>query len=68
MVYLGIVYEREMTADQAWRVFRVKMWEMGHSFAEIDQMNMNDIGDILAYWSEKDRAQAAMDKERADLR
>lgn len=57
-----------MTAAQAWRVFRVKMWEMGHTFAEIDQMNMDDVGDIIGFWSEKDRATAEQKREQESLR
>lgn len=53
-----------MPAADAYRVLRVKMWEMGHSFPEIDNMSLEDFGDILAYWEEK----AAIEKKRAKTR
>lgn len=33
------------------------MWEKGHTFPEIDMMNLADFGDVLAYWNEKNRAE-----------
>lgn len=43
---------------------RVKMWEIGHSFETIDAMDIADMGDILAFWSET----GAIEKKRASQR
>jgi hypothetical protein len=37
------------------------MWEKGHSFDEIDDMNIADFGDIIGYWNEESR----VEKKRA---
>ena len=34
---------------------RVRMWEKGHTFDEIDEMNLDDFGDVLGYWNEEGR-------------
>jgi len=41
-----------MPVDLAMRVLRVRMWEKGHTMDEIDDMNIQDIGDVIAYWHE----------------
>jgi hypothetical protein len=43
---------------------RVKMWEIGHSFEEIDKLDISDMGDILSFWSET----YAIEKKRASQR
>ena len=37
---------------------RVRMWEKGHRFDEIDDMNIADYGDIIGYWNETSRLEA----------
>ncbi len=66
-VYLGMVYERDLPAATLWRVYRVQMFELGHPFAEIDSMSLEDIGDVLGYWSEKSRAEAKLKSENDGL-
>lgn len=48
----------------SWRILRVRMWEKGHSFSEIDRMNLQDIGDVLGYWHEKSRIEKHMRKSK----
>lgn len=33
------------------------MWELGHSFEEIDALPITDAGDIVAYWTGKARGE-----------
>lgn len=40
------------------------MWEMGHSFGEIDKMNLEDFGDVIGYWREKGRAEEKLAEQR----
>ena len=54
----------DMTLDESLRVLRVKIWDKGHTFEEIDGLNLEDLGDILASWNE----QAAMDAKRERAR
>jgi hypothetical protein len=65
--YLGVVYERDMPADDLMRIYRVQMFELGHSYKEIEGMTLEQIGDVLGYWSEKDRAEKAIKKEKENL-
>jgi len=51
-LYLAAIYDRAMPVDLAMRVLRVRMWEKGHTMDEIDDMNIQDIGDVIAYWHE----------------
>lgn len=40
------------------------MWEMGHTFDEIDRMSIEDFGDVIGYWREKSRAEEKLNKQR----
>jgi hypothetical protein len=53
-----------MPLETAYRVIRVRMWEKGHTFEEIDGMSLQDMGDILGYWSEKNRAEQKLAKKK----
>lgn len=37
---------------------------MGHSFEEIDKMNLNDFGDVIGYWREKERGEGKLAEQR----
>ena len=45
-----------MPFDLSVRVLRVKLWDKGHTFDEIDNLNMFDLGDILSYHHEMGKA------------
>ena len=49
-------YDRGLDNETSWRVTRIRMWEEGHTFEEIDNLTLGQIGDILGYWSERERA------------
>ncbi len=64
-----------MPFDHYVRVLRVRFWEKGHSFDEVDNMAIQDIGDILAYWNEsnrierkRERTKKALSKSRSRLK
>ena len=40
------------------------MFELGHTLAEIDAMTLDDIGDIVGYWSEKNRAENKLKRDK----
>lgn len=42
------------------------MWEKGHSFDEIDNMSIQDFGDVVGYWAEMQQAEAKMARQRAN--
>ncbi len=56
-----------MDLDQYHRVLRVRMFELGHSFDEIDRMNLEDMGDVFAYWREKKMVDERMAEKRKNL-
>jgi hypothetical protein len=56
-----------MELTQYNRVLRVRMWELGHSFDEIDAMNLEDMGDVFAYWREKKMVDERMAEKRKNL-
>jgi len=52
----------------SWRVTRVKMWEHGHSFEEIDNMSLTDVSDVVGYWSGKARGEERLRRTHQKLR
>jgi hypothetical protein len=44
------------------------MWEYGHSFEEIDRMSLEDYGDLIGYWTEKNRADKKAEEKRQNKR
>jgi hypothetical protein len=51
-VYKSVAYEAPIDdGDISLRIARVKMFEQGHSFEEIDSMNFHDFTDVLSYWA-----------------
>jgi len=64
---LGIAYDQSLDLATSIRVWRVRMWEMGHSFAEIDKMNLRDFGDVIGYWNEKNRGENKLAEQRKNL-
>lgn len=57
-----------MTYEEALRVLRVRMWEKGHSFEEIDNMSITDLGDVIGYWSEVQRGEKRQAESRSRMR
>lgn len=57
-----------MTYEEALRVLRVRMWEKGHSFEEIDNMSITDLGDVIGYWSEVQRGEKRQSESRSRMR
>lgn len=51
-----------MDDDLNWRVIRVRLFEMGHSFDEIDNLGVQDVGDIIGYWTGKAKADEKRNK------
>lgn len=67
VLYLANIYDRPVTQEFSWRIQRVKMWEHGHSFEEIDAMSLEEIGDVVGYWSEKSRIETKQRNTRKKL-
>lgn len=63
-----MAYDQDLDLKTSMRVWRVRMWELGHSFDEIDHMALSDFGDVIGYWSEKGRAEAKIDEQRKALK
>jgi hypothetical protein len=40
------------------------MWDKGHSMEEIRAMSLQDFGDVLGYWNEKNRAEEKLSKRK----
>lgn len=57
-----MVYDRNPATDIAFRIMRVRMWEAGHTFDELDRMPFTDFSDIVGYWSGKSRGEARLNK------
>lgn len=59
-----MAYNQDIDAETMMRVYRVQLFELGHSMAEIDAMNIDDIGDIIGYWAEKNRAEGKLKRDK----
>lgn len=57
-------YDHALDPDMYWNIMRVKMWEHGHSFSDIDNMSIEEIGYVLGYWSEKNQIEKSESKAR----
>ncbi|HEB28919.1 MAG TPA: hypothetical protein ENI05_14380 [Porticoccus sp.] len=57
-----------MDNETAIRVLRVKMWEKGHPFEEVDGMNLEDVGDVIAFWHENNQIDARRNRMRGNLK
>jgi hypothetical protein len=66
-LYIARAYDKPLDLETHHRVIRVKMWEMGHSFDEIDEMNVDDYGDVLGYWHENNMADEKAQKKQKAL-
>ena len=44
------------------------MWEKGHPFEEIDGMNLEDMGDVIAFWHENNQIDARRNRMRSNLK
>lgn len=53
-----------MPNDKALEVLKVRMWELGHSFEEINKMNLYEFGLVISYWHEKGRVEAKRNRIR----
>ena len=40
------------------------MWDKGHTFAEIDDMDIADYGDVIGYWDETARVEQKQARAR----
>lgn len=54
-----------MKDDYGLRILRVRLFELGHSFEEIDAMKLRDMGDITSYWHGKGLAEKKLKKQNA---
>ena len=49
-------------------ILKVRFWEHGHTFDEIDNLTIEQIGWILGYWNEKDRVEKKRERTRKNLK
>jgi len=66
-LYLQAIYDREMDFKQYIHVLKVRFWEKGHSFEEIDNMTIEQMGWVLGYWNEKDRIERKRERTKRNL-
>ena len=52
-----------MPFDLSVRVLRIKLWDKGHTFDEIDNLSLLDLTDILSYHQEMSKV-AEIERER----
>lgn len=50
------MYSADLPNDVAQRVIRTKLWLKGHTFDEIDNLSLNELGDILGFEDENAKA------------
>jgi hypothetical protein len=58
-----------MTDENSWSATRIRMWELGHRFDEIDSLGVEEVGKIIGYWSGKSKGEAKLrqrQKKRQD--
>lgn len=46
-----MVYDAELDVEMSWRIIRVRLFLVGHTFEYIDSLPINTLGDIVGYWS-----------------
>lgn len=56
-----------MDTDTYIRVLRVRLFLLGHSFKEIDEMSLQDAGDVFGYWREEKMINERMATKRKSL-
>lgn len=52
----------------SWRVLRVRMWELGHTFEEIDNLTLEQLDDIVGYWAGKANGEEKLRRTNKKLR
>lgn len=63
-----MAFDQGIDLETSFKVWRIRMFELGHSFEDLDNMALNDIGDIIGYWSEKGRAEERLNRMRKNLK
>lgn len=54
------MYNAPISNDYGHRILRVRLFELGHSFEEIDAIKLKDLGDITSYWDGKAKGEEKM--------
>lgn len=62
--FLHAIFDRNLPEETYLNIMKVKMWEYGHSFAEINAMTLYEMGIVLGYWSEQNRIKEMQSKEK----
>ncbi len=57
-----MVYNNSMSDEYSHRILRVRLYELGHEFKDIDALNLQDLGDITGYWDGKAKGEAKLRK------
>ena len=66
-IYLAKVYDSEVPEDLNLMIFRLKLFEMGHSMAEIDDLSFDDMGLLVGYFAGKQLGDEAEAKRIQNL-
>jgi hypothetical protein len=57
-----------MDLRTSYRLTRLRMWDAGHSFAEIDAMSVKDFGDVIGFWAETAKADEKLSNRERGLK
>lgn len=47
-----------MDMETSVEILKVRMFEMGHSWSDLENMNLENFGLVVGYWHEKGRVEA----------
>lgn len=52
-----MLFDQELDPELAKRILRIQLWEAGHDFKDIDTYSIQDVSDIVGFWSGKNMGQ-----------
>jgi hypothetical protein len=62
-----MAYDQQVDGETSFRIWAARFWEMGHSYEEIMNVPLDFLGDIIGYFSEKNRAEESERKRAGRL-
>jgi len=59
-----MAFDTPLSTESMYKVIRIRLFEMGHSFEYIDTLSLKDISDIVGYWTGKSLAEKRLSRKR----
>ncbi len=62
-----MAYDQPVEAETSHLIWKIRFFEMGHTEEEIDGMNMAFLGQVIGYFTEKNKAEEHARKQASRL-